>query len=105
MPEPPAPAGWLDSDKLLHTLAYGVLAVLFILGFHQGLKLDARRCVKWGVLCSAGFGLVDEIHQGFTPGRHQELGDIIANTVGAMLAGIITLYVLRTFQYEKEVIS
>lgn len=98
IPEPPAPAGWLDSDKLLHMLAYGVLAGLFFPGFYQGMRMKAERSVLWCMVCSAGFGLLDEIHQGFTPGRHQELGDIIANTVGAVLAGGIILFVIRSYK-------
>jgi hypothetical protein len=83
--DPPAPA--LVSDKLMHLIAYALLAVVVFRAVAGG--LPAR--VTW---LSAGFtllitglyGLSDEIHQSYVPGRTAELNDLYADIAGAAIA-------------------
>lgn len=72
-------------DKVEHALVFGLLATLLVRsGFLP----------KYGwmaVFLVSLFGVSDEWHQGFTPGRDVEFGDWLADTSGAALA--VTLYV------------
>ncbi|MEO6993906.1 MAG: VanZ family protein [Lacunisphaera sp.] len=72
-------------DKVEHALIYGLLATLVVRsGFVP----------KYGwvaVLLVSLFGVSDEWHQSFTPGRSVEFGDWLADTCGAALA--VALYV------------
>jgi hypothetical protein len=71
-------------DKLGHGLVYGLLATLLVRnGFFFGR-------VWLAVVLVSLFGISDEWHQSFTPGRSVEFADWIADTSGATLA--VTLY-------------
>jgi VanZ family protein len=86
-PSVPAPEG---TDKVVHWVLYSVLGVLTMRS-----AWDGRFAWRAAALVAGGlalFAALDEWHQLFIPGRGMELGDWIADSVGAM-AGI-TLYSL-----------
>jgi len=67
-------------DKVEHALIYGLLATLVVRnGFLPGYGWLA-------VLIVSIFGVSDEWHQSFTPGRSVEVADWLADTIGAALA-------------------
>ena len=73
-----------DIDKVGHALVYGLLATLIVRnGFMPGRGWLA-------VMMVSLFGITDEWHQSFTPGRSVEFADWLADTSGATLA--VTLY-------------
>lgn len=74
-------------DKLLHAAAYGVLALSFIYGLHP-FTHPSNRIVSAAVviLFCLLFGISDEFHQSFIPGRFVSLWDVIADSFGALLA-------------------
>lgn len=85
-PSVPGPLGW---DKLLHTAAYTVLAVLtlFVLVQPKG-RRDSLWWQAW--LFAVAFGILMEILQvTMTPNRAAEFTDIIADVIGATLACVL----------------
>lgn len=82
---PPGRMLTADSDKMLHVLEFGVLA-WFLCRFFQLGQLRSRTWVALGALAlTVVVGLLNEVLQKFIPHRTCELGDIIANTIGAAL--------------------
>lgn len=87
MPRPPIPALLLfpHSDKVMHGIAYGVLGLLALFGARaraggltKGAQLEAALvAVLWGVS--------DEVHQHFVPGRSTSAADLAADATGALL--------------------
>lgn len=77
-------------DKLSHFGAYAVLGLLLARG-------TAASALNgwWAVALAALYGATDEIHQAFVPGRSPELGDWIADVLGAAAGAFLYLY-LRT---------
>lgn len=76
-------------DALLHSGGFAVLAVLvsrvaFSLGGGSGL-----RPLGWALLCCAGYGLVDELHQILIPGRGFAWTDWLADVGGALVGGAL----------------
>ncbi len=71
-------------DKLIHLVEYGVLGFLCA---HATLRTwprkSRRRMLALGAFLAAAFGLSDELHQAFVPGRSAELLDFVADTIGA----------------------
>lgn len=70
--------------KTAHILVYAVLAWLW------WRALSPRRQLNWPVLFTAlalttAYGISDEIHQLFVPGRHGRLADVLFDTSGALL--------------------
>lgn len=77
-------------DKLLHFGAYFVMAIFSWRAFrHSG--LTAHRLMLLSVLFCSLYGLSDEWHQSFVPGRTPSALDWLADTLGAILAMAIAL--------------
>lgn len=75
------------SDKVIHAGAYAVLAALATLATGSPVA---------GGLLAVSYGVTDEIHQSFVPGRFPSVGDLVADAVGAALgAGLVAYLVLR----------
>ena len=76
-------------DKLAHFLVFGLLATA-VLRIPSFLKKDWKGVLIVVCLVSL-FGALDEFRQSFTVGRYVEVDDWIADTLGAILAGILYL--------------
>jgi VanZ like family len=75
------------SDLVLHVAEYGILGLLFSWalsssGVKKGVFLYV---VAIGVL----YGIADELHQYFVPGRNASLLDVIADGLGSMLGACL----------------
>jgi len=71
-------------DKLAHALVFGILGWLFLRARLEG-KWEAvtGRVAGLAVLYTALYGLADEFHQIFVPGRSPSVFDLLADTLGA----------------------
>lgn len=83
--------GWLvpPFDKLVHGTTFAVLAVFFGLWFSNA-RWNSKPLV-WAAVCvlfCVLFGVLDEFHQSFVPGRDASLGDIFADTFGGILGAL-----------------
>jgi VanZ family protein len=83
-PSPPAPGFIPSFDKLAHFCVYGLLATLI---FRLISSKSRNGPTAWLVILAVSlFGLSDEIHQAYTPGRYVEFADWVADTLGAAVA-------------------
>lgn len=69
-----APPGLWSFDKVIHMAEYGVLAALL---------LRATQKARLSLLIAGLYGVSDEVHQYFVPGRSASPYDAIADVVGA----------------------
>jgi VanZ family protein len=75
----------LDLDKLVHAGMFFVLAVLLAQAFF--INGSPARYILWACVASMAYGLATELLQGLEVlGRRTDLNDMIANSVGALLA-------------------
>ena len=82
-------------DKLLHLVAYGVLAGTFLYGLHPVTHETHRGLtVVIVLLFCILYGISDEFHQSFVPGRMVSVWDVVADGCGALLA--VTIWYRRT---------
>ena len=81
-------------DYVLHALEYFVLA-LFLMRlllslspqqFPEIARLSWQQMCLLGMMMSMMYGISDEIHQYFIPGRHCSLHDVFADAAGSALA-------------------
>jgi VanZ family protein len=78
-------------DKVLHALAYGFLAVTVIWAFPPRVRKQSPDRIVAGVLCICLiYGISDEVHQSFIPGRFASSLDVVADVVGSM--GVVFLW-------------
>lgn len=75
--------GW---DKAAHAGAYAVLAALVIRAFHGGLVPLRLRPTLLAVGVTMLYGITDEVHQVFVPGRDASVLDLLADLTGALIA-------------------
>ncbi len=88
---------FVGADKLLHATAYGVLAITSIFALPKTFKTTFPLPTAFLVvfICLL-YGITDEYHQSFIPGRSPDIFDVIADTVGAMI--VCTIWYLRKSQ-------
>lgn len=89
-PQWPAPVRGYP-DWILHILAYAVLGAACYLGARdlgRGLLAPALAAV----LIATVYGVFDEIHQSFIPGRDAAVADVLADSVGAALSAVLVTF-------------
>ena len=80
-------------DKLLHFTVYGILSALLVRGMRESVnQLFKKYHLLLSIIFTSVYGLSDEVHQYFVPGRSSELSDWLADTTGAVV--IIACYYL-----------
>lgn len=73
-------------DKGIHFVEYAVLGWLCATASRQSWpSASAWRTAAFAVFVSVLWGLSDEIHQAFVPGRSPELSDIVADLFGSVV--------------------
>ncbi len=89
---PPTPSTLPDVG--LHAIAYAGLGASFVRGLSGALWSQVTfRNVFWAILLAVGYGITDEWHQSFVPGRTPELRDLVADAFGSAFgAGMVWLW-------------
>lgn len=84
-----------NADKLVHLICFSGLS--FWVSFACNIK---NKTQLWKpVLIVSFYGFIDEIHQCFTPGRSCSFFDWCADFTGAIIGGLVFLYVLNKIVY------
>lgn len=81
---------WPGIDKMAHLLVYGLLAAATLLAFDERWKIGKTRLILFitPIFCLF-YGITDEIHQSFVPGRFPSFADILADVAGAVLVSLV----------------
>lgn len=79
---------WWDFiiKKTAHVVEYAILSLLFYRAFINS-GVNKKKAGILAIFISVSYGLSDEYHQSFTPGRTPKLRDVGFDTIGAI--GII----------------
>jgi VanZ family protein len=82
--------GWWSADKFVHGGVYGVLGAFLWLGLRTTWARESG--LAWqtiaAALGAALYGITDEMHQSFTPGRSPDVFDVLADFVGGLLGAL-----------------
>ncbi len=71
-------------DKAIHVIEYGLLSVLFFISLSKSMPAYNIKIVAVLAIAFSGlYGISDEIHQYFVPGRESSIGDVTADFIGA----------------------
>ena len=89
--------------KSAHIFVYAVLAWLW------WRAISPRRAVNWSIILSAAglsalYGISDEIHQLFVPGRHGQVADVLFDTSGALAMMLIVRRVASAGLHLKKTV-
>jgi len=92
---PSLPGGLTDHTG--HFIGYGLLGSLALRGFAGARWQGVNSSAAWqSVLFSSLYGVTDEYHQSFVPGRTPAVDDWVADTAGATIAALVLLLIART---------
>ena len=96
-PNPRLPQVIPSSDKLLHVAAYVVLGWLWTVALRETwVGCTSRAALLSALIFTLGYGLSDEWHQSFVPGRLSSAADVVADMIGGGLgAGGFFLWARR----------
>jgi VanZ like family. len=73
-------------QNILHIPAFGILTFLWIKSLIK-LHISKEKAVFVAVLVTFLYGIADEFHQYFVPGRFFSLQDMVFNLTGTLLTG------------------
>lgn len=78
-------------QNLLHIPLYGTLCFLWI-RFFCASKTPTFKKIIYSLMLTVGYGIIDEFHQSFVPGRYGGLLDIYLNMAGAVSGAAVYWY-------------
>ena len=85
LPGVDVPPLFFGKDKLFHAVVFGILG-FFALGAMKTTADGHRVFQPWlAVVLVIVYGVLDEFHQHFVPGRSSDIYDVMADAVGGML--------------------
>ena len=87
-------------QNLLHIPVFALLAFLWLRAFCSINQSFLLCCISAG-LVTIVFGVLDELHQLYVPGRYAGLLDIILNSIGAVM-GIAAIALNRRTQKTNQ---
>ena len=84
-----------------HLIAYGVLANTYLWGITRWKNVRTIHMII-SILLAASYGISDELHQRFVPGRKGTLIDVGIDTLGAALGISTWLLLIRMSRYDTH---
>lgn len=81
---------WKDFifKKSAHIIEYGILAVLIYRALTNS-GINRKKAFIYSVVIASLYGVSDEFHQSFTPGREPRFRDVAIDAVGATISLVI----------------
>lgn len=75
---------WQDFiiKKAAHVIEYAILSLLVFRALYNS-GIGKHQALKYAVLFCILYGISDEFHQSFTPGREPNIRDVLFDTIGA----------------------
>lgn len=89
------PSLFASQDKLLHAIAYGGLGLMLLAAQTPRGGRYSWQQIGASVLIASLYGASDELHQSFVPGRSPEVGDWLADTLGALVAVLLLAWLVK----------
>lgn len=80
-----APPLFPGADKVIHLFIYAVLGATILFAQSPETRENLPKSMLWVVLIATLYGVSDEFHQSFIPGRQPDIFDIIADSCGAVI--------------------
>ena len=97
------PPDFFSADKVYHALEYAVLGILTARVIRTfGSRIPTGRLAGWTALFGLLYGIGDEFHQWFVPGRWATGGDVLADTFGCWLGAVLYIHFGGIFPKKRH---
>jgi len=90
-------------DKLFHAVAYGILGFLLLGSRIPSAQGFTNTQVRSSIIIASLYGISDEFHQYFVPGRSSDVWDWVADTLGAVIAVSLLVWLSRKCKSAEAV--
>ncbi|MBQ9021370.1 MAG: VanZ family protein [Eggerthellaceae bacterium] len=81
------------SSTIAHFCEYLLLGALLVNALRSHISLP--RALLLAIVCASAYGVTDEIHQIFVPGRYCDVFDWLTDTAGATLGALLRAVTMR----------
>jgi VanZ family protein len=79
-------------QEVYHFSSYAILAYLLSRAFNRSFFISRRLLVALAAfICAAVYGLTDEWHQSFVPGRSVSVSDLVVDGFGGIIGALVYL--------------
>ncbi len=80
-------------DKLFHFVEYFILGALLVRAFSNSSgKANFKLILLLSILIASAYGILDEFHQRFVPGRSPGIFDIFSDIIGSFLGALLSIH-------------
>jgi len=86
--------------KGAHVTVFLLLFLFLFIAFRKATNQSFRSSVVWSLFITVLYASFDEIHQGSTPNRTPYVGDVILDTIGALI-GVALVYLYMFGKMKK----
>jgi VanZ family protein len=100
----PPDLGLKIQDKFYHFVFYGAFGFLIARSFSflKFFQVFPKKYLVYAILFSIAYGISDEIHQYYVPGRFCSFGDFLADSMGAISGILIYHYRDHLWQFFRK---
>ena len=96
-------AGVVLNASILHMIEYAILSILLFRAFIKSNKTTFREnAIHLAIIITILYGITDEIHQYFVPGRVFSYFDILANSVGSGVILTNNVFVKGKLYFKRQ---
>jgi VanZ family protein len=96
LPGKDIPSIFAFQDILFHATIYAILALFFYKAVKNTFaKLVVSRIIIFTVIFGLSYGITDEFHQLFVPGRSASGFDLIIDSAGSLVGSLIGVFFFR----------
>lgn len=96
----PQPELFPNADKIIHIIEYAIFTFILVRAFGSiESQTGKNQIFYFAVIVSSIYGLSDEIHQAFVPGRECSFIDWLSDTFGALI--FLFICILNRKKEEK----
>ena len=94
------------ADKIAHFVVFGLLCLMTCWSLSR-VRIGERAIYKiiLAIVITSLYGMSDEFHQYFTPNRSAEIFDWLADTAGAVTAGLFWQVTTHKRQIKKKLLA
>ena len=96
------PPSAIPYDTIAHAVEFGVLGFLLAWVIWRSGGRRAGRAVALAVALSVAYGVTDELHQAFVPGRDVSLTDLVTDVVASFIGALAAMGVAAAFERETS---
>ena len=99
---PPVPVAFTGTDKLIHVLAFIPLGFLVLRAMNAHCPKKKWISIVFSFILCTFYGVSDEVHQLFVPGRNPDAVDVLADAIGTILGIATYIIIVRALRNGKK---